>query len=182
MARINLSSRYIIAALGVAGSIALYFAAPHEGTIYKAARCPAGIWTICRGHTQGVKEGDTATQEQCDFYYIVDVAAAREAYHRLVTFEHHPNVEASAIDFIFNAGEGNFASSSLRLKLNAGDRAGACAQYPRWKYMGKVNCEKNKKVCGGLITRRQQEKELCLSNEVFVCDPADGSCVRPGSL
>ena len=40
-----------------------------EGVRYKAYKCPAGVWTIGRGHTAGVKEGDTISQadEQTQF-------------------------------------------------------------------------------------------------------------------
>lgn len=37
------------------------FIAKWEGFEGKAYRCPAGVWTIGFGHTDGVREGDTVT-------------------------------------------------------------------------------------------------------------------------
>ena len=45
-----------------------------EGCRLKAYKCPAGVWTIGYGHTAGVKEGDTITQEQADEYLRNDLA------------------------------------------------------------------------------------------------------------
>lgn len=176
MPRFNIPFKNVIAALGIAGSIAAYFAIPHEGVKHASYRDSGGIWTICRGHTRGVYEGMTATDPQCDTWYIEDENEAKAAFHRLVKRPQHPNVEASAIDFIFNAGQGNFASSSLRRYLNAGNRVAACNQYPRWKYAGGIDCEKNPKACGGVIVRRVNEKELCLSNVIHLCDYNTGYC------
>lgn len=177
MPRFNVNAKQIIAALGVAGSIAAYFAIPQEGVKYISYLDGSKVWTIGRGHTKGVYKGMVATKQQVDEWYIEDEAEARAAFHRLVKTPQHPNVEASAIDFIFNAGAGNFASSSLRRFLNAGNREAACNQYPRWKYAGGVDCEKNPKVCGGVFTRRVKEKELCLTDELLLCDFNSGDCI-----
>ena len=50
-----------------------------EGCRLKAYKCPAGVWTIGYGHTSGVKEGDTITQEQAD-EYLRNVLAKYEKY------------------------------------------------------------------------------------------------------
>lgn len=59
--------------------------------------------------------------------------------------------------FIFNVGEGNFAQSTLRNKLNAGDFAGAAAEFDKWVY-ATVNGKKVK--LAGLVTRRAAERAL----------------------
>ncbi len=176
----NKKIKSIVAGLGVAASIVFYFAIPQEGISYVSYLDGGGVWTIGRGHTDGVYQGMTATKSQADKWYVEDVAKADAAYERLVTFKHPDNVKAASVDFIFNAGAGNFSGSTLRKKLNAGDRLGACNQFPRWKYMGPVDCSKNLKQCGGLITRRQNEKELCLSDEILVCDYNSGACIPDG--
>lgn len=45
-----------------------------EGCRLTAYKCPAGVWTIGYGHTAGVKEGQTITQEQADAYLREDLA------------------------------------------------------------------------------------------------------------
>jgi lysozyme len=59
--------------------------------------------------------------------------------------------------FVFNIGQGDYATSTLLKKLKAGDIAGAAAEFGRWKY-GAVDGVK--KVMPGLITRRAAESAL----------------------
>jgi lysozyme len=61
------------------------------------------------------------------------------------------------VSFIFNIGQGNYATSTLRKKLHAGDYTGAAAEFDRWIY-GTVNGKKQK--LNGLITRRAAERAL----------------------
>ena len=56
----------IAGAAGIIAAIAMMIM-PHEGlrtTAYRDIAKP-WIWTICYGETQDVKEGDTATEEEC---------------------------------------------------------------------------------------------------------------------
>lgn len=179
----NLPKKSLIAGLSIAASIAAYFIMPQEGVKHYAYLDGVGVWTICRGHTEGVKKNDVATDPQCDRWYHQDVARAEAAFDRLVYKEQAANVKAAGISFIFNAGAGNFASSSLRRKLNEGKRAEACNQFPRWHYAGGKDCRVKASNCAGIVARREKEKELCLSNEIFVCDYNSGDCdpvrVRP---
>ena len=60
---------------------------------------------------------------------------------------------AALEDFIYNVGIGNFRSSTLLVKLNAGDFGGAAAEIDRWDHAGG-------KVIAGLLRRRQAETAL----------------------
>lgn len=62
-------------------------------------------------------------------------------------------------DFVFNAGSGAFAGSTLLQKLNAGDHTGACNGLLDWN-MGTVNGRKV--VLPGLKRRREAEVKACL--------------------
>ncbi|GLK65426.1 lysozyme [Paracoccus kondratievae] len=42
------------------------------------------------------------------------------------------NQFGALVSFTYNLGAGNLASSTLLRKLNAGDYAGAAAEFPRW--------------------------------------------------
>ena len=54
---------------------------------------------------------------------------------------------------VYNIGETKFRTSTLLAKLNAGDYAGAAAQFPRWnKSAGKVDA--------GLVKRRKLERSI----------------------
>jgi len=63
---------------------------------------------------------------------------------------------AAYTSFVFNVGHGNFASSTLRRRLNEGDREGACEELKRWVYA------KGQKL-PGLVKRREAERQLCLA-------------------
>jgi len=64
--------------------------------------------------------------------------------------------------FVFNIGQGDYAESTLRKKLHAGDFDGAAAEFARWKY-GTVNGKKI--VLDGLVARRAAERALFLTPE-----------------
>lgn len=179
--------KHLIAGLGLAASIMAYFAMPQENTgpvtvtpqqekIYHAYQDGGGVWTIGRGHTLHVHKGMTATETQIQQWYVQDVHVAEAAYDRLVSTQHHPNVKAAAMDFIFNAGQGNFAHSHLRIYLNNGDRFSSCNEFPKWNRAAGKDCRKKSSNCAGILKRRNDEKELCLSNELSVCDFAGGTC------
>jgi len=58
---------------------------------------------------------------------------------------------------VFNIGQGNYAQSTIRKLVNAGDFASAAAEFDRWIYKTK-NGRKLQEP--GLITRRTKERAL----------------------
>jgi len=62
------------------------------------------------------------------------------------------------VSFVFNVGQGNFATSTLRKKLAFGDIAGAAAQIDRW--IKATNKHGEKVTLPGLVTRRAAERAL----------------------
>lgn len=130
----------------------------HEGVVHVAYADPAHGWkvpTICHGHTKGVKRGDVATTEQCGEYLQQDTDQALWDLFRMVKVPLTQGEIDAYADFIFNLGPGNFAKSTLRKKLNAGDHLGACNQLPLW-----VNG--NGKPMKGLINRRKDFYAFCI--------------------
>jgi lysozyme len=161
----SLKAVLVSSALGAAAIVAAnVITIPSEGEKHIAYLDGGKIPTICNGHTKGVYMGMVATDEQCKQFIIEDLKDAEKAYDRNIHIEAPENVKASAIDFIYNVGPGNFASSTLRKKINARKFVEACNEYPRWKFQGPLNCELsvNAKICGGLPIRRKREKDLCL--------------------
>jgi lysozyme len=115
---------------------------------------PVGVWTIGYGHTGAdVQPGLTITQEQASDLLLQDVAGAVAAVNRLVTVPLTQNQFDALVDFTFNVGQGNLASSTLLRELNAGNTAGAAAQFLVWVYAKGVELP-------GLVTRRQAEAAL----------------------
>ena len=126
-----------------------------EGRSYMAYLDPVGIPTICDGITEGVSMGDVASAKECDDKLQEEIQKRSDIVSNLVKVPLKPTQHAALVSFVYNVGEANFKNSTLLRKLNAGDYEGACNELPRWIYA------KGKKL-GGLVIRRQHEKELCL--------------------
>jgi len=58
---------------------------------------------------------------------------------------------------VFNIGQGNYAQSTIRKLVNAGDFSSAAAEFDRWIYTTKNG---KKEPQPGLITRRAKERAL----------------------
>ena len=129
-----------------------------EGCKLKAYKCPAGVWTIGYGHTDGVKEGDEITQQEADRLLADDVHSFSAGVQRLVTSDINRNQLGALTSFAFNVGLGNLRHSTLLRLVNKGDFVGAANQFPRWNKAGG-------KVLAGLTRRREAERKLFLKEE-----------------
>ena len=122
-----------------------------EGCRLKAYKCPAGVWTIGYGHTAGVKEGDTITQEQADEYLRNDLTKYEKAVLNYDSIYHfNQNQFDALVSFTYNRGVGNLKNltqngkrtlAQISLKLIVYNKAGGV-------------------VLRGLQRRRAAEKEL----------------------
>ena len=124
-----------------------------EGCRLVAYQDSVGIWTIGYGHTKGIVEGMTCTQEQAEQWLLADVANAVAAVNRLVHIAMSQDEFDSLVDFTFNLGVGNFAGSTLLKLLNARDIEGAANEFAKWDEAGGV-------VVAGLLRRRLAERAL----------------------
>jgi lysozyme len=113
-------------------------------------------WTIGHGHTLGVQKGDVITREQAEKFLHEDLAPVYLTIESNVKVPLTQGQFDALCSFIFNVGSGNFVKSTLLKKLNAGDTAGAAAEFVRWNRAGG-------KVLTGLTRRREAERELFLS-------------------
>ncbi|WP_445392388.1 lysozyme [Stenotrophomonas pavanii] len=126
-----------------------------EGLRLVAYLCPADKWTIGYGHTgPDVKPGLRITAERAVELLDADLAKAATSVRRVVRVPLSAPQEAALIDFVFNLGEGNLATSTLLRKLNAGDYASVPAQLRRWT---KGRVKGVLKDLQGLIDRREAE-------------------------
>lgn len=151
----SLKRRLAIGATAGALSIATAVVSYYEGYQPTAYRDPAGVPTICYGHTATARMGQTFSQERCTQLLQADLGHAFSAVDRRAQVDLPPPTRAALASFVYNVGEGAFARSTLLRKLNAGDLRGACHELSRWVYAGgrKLN---------GLVKRRATERELCL--------------------
>lgn len=141
-------------------SCATRFIEDFEGRRLVAYRCSAGVWTIGVGHTEGVHEGMTCTDERADAWLKEDI---RSTQLRLAEFVKVPVTQGQFIALVslaFNVGVSYVANCCPRLMcaLNNGrideaadefldiDKAGGC-------------------VLPGLSRRRRAESDLFRSQE-----------------
>lgn len=163
----NLSRKVLllIASGASAVTIATQFLHEREGDRLAAYRDSGGIYTACMGVTNGVKAGDRFTPEQCAAKDSAAVQTAAAEVQRMVTVPMSEPERAAVISFCaYNIGPGKCSDSTFLRKLNAGDRAGACAEIKRWIFDGGKDCRIKGNNCYGQVIRRQQENELCLTN------------------
>ena len=138
-------------------ALAAGFISSFEGCRLTAYKCPAGVLTIGYGHTQGVREGDTCTQELADAWLVDDI---RETQLRLAHYVNVPVTEGEFIAIVslaFNVGIGALMKSKLLRKLNSGDRDGAAEEFLDFDLA-------NGKKVAGLTRRRKAEHDLFLTD------------------
>ena len=142
------------AAIAVSGG---YLVAPNEGKVNATYIDPVGIATSCYGHTgPEVKLGQKFTDEQCLDQLAKDLSTHDKQMMNLVRVPLTDYQHAAFLSFTYNAGVGNFKSSTMLRKLNSKDYEGACEELSKWVYA-------KKKILPGLVKRREAEKEMCLN-------------------
>jgi lysozyme len=124
-----------------------------EGCELNSYQCSAGVFTIGYGHTLGVEDGDTCTQEEAEDMLKDDLGVYEEAVDRLVKVELDQNQFDALVAWTFNLGETNLRESTLLNILNKGNYGGVPEQIKRWNRAGG-------QVLDGLIRRRQAEALL----------------------
>lgn len=129
-----------------------------EGCKLQVYTCDGGKRTIGWGHVvpDFTPDDFAITQELADAWLETDI---EKTQHDLAIATQHiiltDNQWSALVSFCFNVGIGNFLSSTMRRKLNAGDYEGAANEFPKWVYA------KGKKLAG-LVKRREKEKSLFL--------------------
>jgi lysozyme len=142
-----------------------------EGLRLTAYQDSVGVWTIGHGHTGAdVHPGLTITQSEASALLLKDMDNAVADVNRLVKVSLTQNQFDALVDFVFNAGAGNFSGSTLLRNLNAGNYAAAAAQFARWVHAGT-------QTRPGLVARRKAEQRLFLEVDA----EAQGSAA-PGTM
>ena len=125
----------------------------HEGCRLQAYKCPAGVWTIGYGHTQGVKAGQSITQAEADNYLKSDLKTF-ESFLNRAGLRLNQNQFDALVSFIFNVGSGAFHGSTLKKKIQANPSDPTIRdEFRKWKNGGG-------RVLPGLVKRREDEANL----------------------
>lgn len=150
-------ARVLAAALAVSAA-GLGFITQHEGKVNKTYADPAHGWavpTVCVGHTATAVRGRWYSDQECLALLDKDAKVASDGVLRHAKVPLTQSELDAYTSFVFNVGEPSFAKSTLVRLLNADQRREACDQLLRWTYA-------NGKQLKGLITRRAEERKLCL--------------------
>lgn len=126
----------------------------YEGLELKAYKDSVGVLTIGYGSTGShVKPGMTITAQEAEALLLKDVERFEKGVAAAVKVPLNQNQFDALVSFSFNLGLGSLQKSTLLRKLNAGDYAGAQAEFKRWNKAGGV-------VLRGLVRRRASEALL----------------------
>lgn len=139
-------------------NVAVPFIAKWEGEngkpVLKSYLCPARVWTIGFGHTQGVRPGMTITAPQAYQLLEDDLKKFQDELASVVHVPVSQNEFIALLSWIFNLGlTPAVRNSTLLKKLNAGNYAGAADEFPKWKFSGGRPLQ-------GLLNRRLDEQKL----------------------
>lgn len=149
--------------LSAAGLVGLALNEGFRGEAYVPTK--GDVPTIGFGTTKGVRLGDridpvTALQRKQAELSAEYEAAVKTCVH-VPMYQHEFD---AMVDTTYNIGAKAFCKSSMVARLNAGDYQGACDALLKWRmYKGKdCSLDANKRLCGGLWTRRQAAHKLCI--------------------
>lgn len=148
----------------------------HEGVRVRPYQCPALIWTVGVGHVIDqshikiplaerkalpIPDGwdRTLSMGEVDEILAKDLVSFENGVRRLCPDGLTPGRLGALTSFAFNVGLGNLQRSTLRMKHNRGDYEGAAEAFLDWTKAGG-------KVLKGLVSRRNDERALYLSNTV----------------
>jgi len=126
-----------------------------EGCELEAYQCSANVWTIGYGHTRGVEEGDTCSQEDAESMLVADLEEFEGYVNDIVQYPLEQNQFDALVAWTYNLGPTNLRESTLLIRLNDQDYHDVPTQIRRWNKAGG-------KVLDGLVRRREAEALLFL--------------------
>lgn len=133
----------------------------HEGLRLTVYRDVAGHPTIGWGHKLLPGETfTTITLEKAEQLLTADIERTWNAIRSGIKVPLTENQKGAVISFAFNVGASAFLGSTLLRKLNAGDKAGAAAEFARWN---KARKDGVLTEFPGLTKRRAEEARLFLT-------------------
>ena len=139
-----------------------------EGCQLTAYKCPAGVWTIGYGHTQGVQPGQTITQAQAEQMLTSDLGKYESNVNKYQDkYKWSQNEFDALVSFAYNIGGiDQLTAGGTRTRQQIADK------------MLLYN-KANGKALAGLTRRRQAERELFMTTSCRTLRKGDrGADVR----
>jgi lysozyme len=145
----------------------------HEGVRFRPYRCPALLWTACVGHVLYPEQAKIPmaermnfplrpednrvwTKDEVDAILKADLARFEKGVATYCPVPLTQGMFDALVSFSFNVGLGTLQRSTLRSKLNRGDKAGAAEELLKY-------CLAGGKILKGLQNRRIDERAMFLS-------------------
>lgn len=149
------------------------FDSPTRRRVIKFGDVVKGTLTIGYGHTgPDVTPGLRIVKEVADDMLRRDLGTFESAVDRLVKVPLNDNQFASLVSFAFNCGVGNFQSSTLLKKLNAGNYSAVPTELMKWT-------KSKGKQMQGLVNRRAAEAGLWAKGSFVQSSGSIAAPVRP---
>lgn len=141
---------------------AVQLIARSEGLELTSYLCPAGVWTIGYGRTEGVTKGMSQTWEQASQDLLLDLTQRGTAVQKLCTEAPTPSQLGALLSLAYNIGTANFSKSSVLRFHNQANHKEAASSFLAWD---KARDPKTGKLrpLPGLTTRRAAEAKLYAS-------------------
>ncbi|MEM7771605.1 MAG: lysozyme [Cyanobacteria bacterium P01_A01_bin.37] len=127
-----------------------------EGLKLQSYLCPADVWTIGYGSTDGIVQDMKISEGEADNLLEKDLVRFEKAVNTFVEVPLNDNEFSALVSLAFNIGIGAFKRSTLLKLLNKNKRAIAAREFDKWIWGGE-------KILPGLVARRAAEKDLFLS-------------------
>ena len=147
-------------------AMAMVIAAPAEGLRQWAYRDPVGILTVCYGSTSNVQQGRFYPLDECKALLSKEMREAVDAVDRCAP-NLPPHQLAAWGDAVFNLGPKIVCDpekSTAARMLKRGLLTEACDELPKWN-KGRIAGQLVE--LPGLTKRREKERQLCLTGEVW---------------
>ena len=156
---------------GVVAGIALAtgFLIVHEGEVLGSYADPVHGWrvpTACYGQTgPHIRMGQVFTRAECRAMLDAELVTKAQQLDRCITRPLPDHSAAAVLSLAYNNGARKICDSTLVRQINAGQPPAVyCQQFDRWMLAGGKDCRDPRNNCRGIVTRRAEEKALCLGN------------------
>lgn len=141
-----------------AAAVAIAVVGGFEGLRQNAYPDPAsGGWpyTVCYGHTVGVKPGDHYSIPECKALLVRDLQKYANGIEACVKVPMPDDRFVALVSFSYNVGVGAACKSSVVRLINEGHTREGCDALMKWDKAAGIRFP-------GLTKRRAKERELCL--------------------
>lgn len=152
-----------------------------EGYSATAYLCPAGVWTIGYGTTEGVASGMRISEEQALRMLANDLNKFERAVSRaIIPAIPNQNQFDAMVSLCYNIGERAFTNSSVARNFKGGRLEAASNSFMLWN---KITVRGKLVVSNGLVRRRGRERDLFLRDiagpNMLIRETSAGSVLVP---